>query len=104
MKRLQEHQRALERAFKLSERELKTVREEAEEERHRANQAKRQLQDEEMRVQELEEEMAAREQLPIEPVSARSQRESKLLSVIQAERERNPHQGATSLPRGAVEQ
>ena len=33
IERLQEHQRALERAFKLSERELKTVREEAEEER-----------------------------------------------------------------------
>ena len=86
IERLQEHQRALERAFKLSERELKTVREEAEEERHRANQAARERQDAELRVQELEEEMAAREQLPIEPVSVRSQRESKLLSLIQAER------------------
>jgi hypothetical protein len=70
----------------VSERELKSVREEADEERHRANQAERQLQDAELRVQELEKEIAARDQLPIEPVSERSQRESKLLSLIQAER------------------
>lgn len=86
IERLQEHQSALERALKVSEREQKSVREEADEERHRANQAERQLQDAELRVQELEKEIAARDQLPVEPVSERSQRESKLLSLIQAER------------------
>ncbi len=86
IERFQEYQRDLERAWKATERELKSVREEADEERHRANQAERQLQDAELRVQELEKEIAARDQLPVEPVSERSQRESKLLSLIQAER------------------
>jgi chromosome segregation ATPase len=86
IERLQEYQRDLERAWKATERELERAREEADEERHRANQAERQLQDAELRVQELEKEIAARDQLPIEPVSVLSQRESKLLSLIQAER------------------
>jgi hypothetical protein len=91
IERLQEHQHALERARDAAECELERARAEADEERYRANQAERQLQEAELRAQE-QETAAEREPLPIEPVSVISQRESKLVALIQAERRESANQ------------